>query len=130
MNNNPTLTYENVIETFIINFPELSEGIDKERHWLQDDEYGPLIYVFFGNVMHSFLMETISKMDNPELLNRIFNFFERMATSPDERVHDLLACEALEYLGDSKEILEKARKLMGEETLKLSHKVEISWGRE
>jgi hypothetical protein len=69
-------------------------------------------------------------MRHPQLLKRIFDFFERMALSPDNMVPELLTMETLEYLGDDKTILKKARKLMGRETLKLSHEIEKFWGRE
>jgi hypothetical protein len=53
-----------------------------------------------------------------------------MALSPDEQVTDLLGAGILERIGDDKELLKRARSLMGKKTLEGSHIVEKGWGRE
>ncbi len=125
------LTYENVIDEFLRSLPEFKGKAEEERKWW-DGEPGeePLRYIFFGNVLHGFLVQALRTMDNPDLLKRLFAFFERMALSPDEKVPELLTTGTLEYLGDDKVILQRARKLMGWVTLKLSHDIEKGLGRE
>jgi hypothetical protein len=125
------LTFENVVEQFLNEFPEFKEKAEEERdQWYPDPDEEPLQYVFFGTVVNEFLVEALKRKDNLLLLNRIFKFFEIMALSPDKKVPDLLTTETLEYLGDDKKVLIRARKLMGNKTLELSHSIEKFWGRE
>jgi hypothetical protein len=133
--NDKVLTYENIIDQFLEEFPEFKQKAEEEKEWWypefdEDENDEPLVGIFFANVLNGFLVEALRKLDNPELLICIFNFFERMALSPDELVPGILQAETLEYLGDDKLILERARKFMGTQTLKLSHEIEKNWGRE
>jgi hypothetical protein len=129
------LTYENIIDQFLKEFPEFKQKAEDEKEWWypehdEDENDEPLVVIFFANVLNQFLVEALRTLDDPELLIRIFNFFERMALSPDELIPGILQAETLEYLGDDKLILERARKFMGAQTLKLSHEIEKNWGRE
>ena len=126
-----TLTYGNVIEEFLESFPEYREKAEEERSWWHGDVgEEPLVYIFFGNVLNESLVEELRATEHPRLLKRIFDFFERMALSPDKKVPELLTMEILEYLGDDKARLKRARKMMGRKTLKLSHEIEKFLGRE
>jgi hypothetical protein len=89
-----------------------------------------LQHVFFGDVLNKFLIKELDTMKKESLLERIFRFLEAMATCEDEDVRGVLTATVLERLGDDKEILKHARSLMGKETLRFSHEVEKSWGRE
>ena len=69
-------------------------------------------------------------MNNPQLLGRLFDFMEKMASSADLNINNLLTDNVLEIIGDDKLLLARARKMMGPKTLELSHEIEKSWGRE
>ncbi|MFC2063104.1 hypothetical protein ACFLS8_04090 [Chloroflexota bacterium] len=69
-------------------------------------------------------------MKNENLLKRVFSFLELMAISKYWDVRDVLSATILENLGDDRAVLIRARPLMGNKTLKLSHQVERFWGRE
>jgi hypothetical protein len=125
------MKYDNIIKEFIASFPEIERLSNQEiLKWKDEESPEPPAHVFFGNVLNLFLVEELKIMKNNSLLERIFHFLELMATSGNEDVRGILTATVLEYLGDDKEILTKARSLMGKETLKLSHEVEKTWGRE
>lgn len=129
------LTYENVIDNFLEAFPEFREKAEEEKEWWQpepeeDEEPYTLPHIFLGNVLNAFLVQELRAMKNLEILKRLFSFFERMALSTDEDVPGLLTAGTLEYLGDDRLVLKRARKLMGNKTLSLSHEIEKIWGRE
>jgi hypothetical protein len=126
------LTYKNLIDKFVDNFPEFKKKAeDEKRWWWNDDNEEPMLHIFFGDILNPFLTDkALIKMDDLRLLKRIFGFMEIMAKSEDEDVKGVLTATILERLGDDKKILKNARSLMGGETLKLSHAVEKGWGRE
>jgi hypothetical protein len=126
-----SLTHENLIPSFLADFPQFREMAEKEKKWWWNkDNDGPMSHIFFGNILNPFLVKQLSTFKNKRLLYRIFNFLELMANSKDEDVVGVLYATILEYLGDDKKILKRARFLMGEKSLELSHKVERGWGRE
>ncbi len=121
------LTFENVIEEFIDTFPEFRE---QARLELESSPDMLLPYVFIANIVNSFLsMELAKDIRNEPLLNRVFSFFERMATSPDKRVYELLGTGITEVLGDDATRLRRARMYMGPSTRKNSDEMEKYWGR-
>jgi hypothetical protein len=125
-----TLTYDNLIPVFLNEFPEFRETAEEHRDdWQEDEEQDTQVHVFFGYINKP-IVELLSANKNKRLLSGLFDFFELMANSKDEEVIGVLYATILEYLGDDKKILKKARSLMGEKSLELSHKVEKSWGRE
>jgi hypothetical protein len=123
------MRYETLIKELTNSFPEMKELINEELE--REASFNePLPHVFFGYVFNPFILEELASMRNKELLKRMFKFLELMAISKDKDVKGVLTATILERLGDDKNILERARKLMGKETSKLSHQVERSWGRE
>jgi hypothetical protein len=128
------LTYENLIEQFLKDFPEFNEKAKETREeWVSDmwDEEEILTGVFFASVLVPYLMrEGLVKLDNQQLLDRLFAFMEKMALSIDPVVPELLEAEILEMIGDDKSLLNLAREFMGEKTLEHSHHIERSLGRE
>jgi hypothetical protein len=124
------MKYETLIDEALGKFPEIRDLAQQKPYWQGNDEHDPLVHVFFGDVLNRFLIEQLSLMKNVGLLQRIFEFMESMAVSEDKSVRDLLSTGMLEVLGDDKHILERARTLMGSNTLRMSHEIEKSWGRE
>ena len=125
------MNYETLNYELIKSIPELEKAAKKEfDRWKEGEEEEPPQHVFFGYVLNPFLLEKLTTMENPDLLNRVFEFLETMALSGDEDVVGVLTATVLERIGDDKMLLERARPLMGENTLRMSHEVERSWGRE
>jgi hypothetical protein len=122
------MIYKNLISNLIKAIPEIKGMYEDEMEWWGQDN--PLPHIIFGDVFNPFIKKQMIEMKNSELLNRIFLFLEQMANSDDEDVKGVLIATVLEWIGDDKDILEKARKLMGKKTLILSHITEKGWGRE
>jgi hypothetical protein len=124
------LTYDNIIDKFLEAFPELKEtAADTMEKWHSEPDGEPLRYVFTAYVINRILFRELATMKNTVFLKRIFQFFERMASSTDDEVRDLLAYGTLEHFGDDETVLKNARSLMGVNTLLLSHESETNWGK-
>jgi hypothetical protein len=125
------ITYDSSIAEFLKEFPEASEKAEAEKKsWGSDEEQDELKYVFFGIVVNYLTINALKANDNPQLLSRLFRFFEAMAASSETEVINLLKWGILEVIGDDKQILKRARSLMGQKTLLLSQDTERHWGRE
>ncbi|AFM41481.1 hypothetical protein Desaci_2539 [Desulfosporosinus acidiphilus SJ4] len=79
--------------------------------------------------MNSFVVNLLKSHGNEELKNRIFSFYEGMATSDDDDIRNVLQVTLLEYLGDDKEILNTAYRYMGIYTKRQSDEIERFLGR-
>ena len=115
-------------------FPELEPRItDALKH-----ELGEFPHSLFENVLSSFLREyfethIFSKTDTrrqkkaavksaePSVI-RVFEFYEELAVSDDEKVRNLLQISLLEPLYDSKRSYAGSRLFMGDKTLELFEK--------
>jgi hypothetical protein len=86
-----------------------------------------LPHVFLGDCND--LVIKLIKEGNPPILERLFNFYERMAIDGDEDVKNVLTVSILEVLGDDRKVLNIAYKYMGKETRKASDDIEKFWGR-
>jgi hypothetical protein len=120
------MKYNSLVTEFIKFFPEFeAESKNFLKNW--EDEELP-VHVFFENILTNFLVrDGLVKMENLELLKRIFEFMENMANSEDKYVQEVLTDSILASFGgdENKNIRENARKLMGKETLILSYIVQI-----
>jgi hypothetical protein len=86
-----------------------------------------LPHVFFGDC-NDFVIKLI-KEEDPQILERIYNFYERMATNGDGDVRNVLTVTILAYQGDDSKVLNIAYKYMGIETRILSDAIEKFLGR-
>lgn len=121
------MEYCNLSKELIICIPELRDMYEQELElWDGED---PGAHNIFGDILNPFLIEALHKNENEELLKKVFAFLERMATSNDSLVQEVLGCTVLERIGDDKAILKKAKKYMKEETNKISEEIEEGWGR-
>ena len=124
------LTYSNLIELFLEEFPEFQKKADEEKDYWHGDDQQARVHVFFNYILIPFLaQEALVKGENTALLDRIFTFLEKMATSKDDRVRAVLGTAILENLGDDKRILRRTRKIMLPKTLKISKEIESGFGR-
>ncbi|MEG0775796.1 hypothetical protein [Clostridium sp.] len=121
------MRYCNLSEELIKHIPELQYIYQQELDlWDGED---PGAHNIFGDVLNPFLIELLKKNAKVELLEKVFVFLGRMATSNDLLVQEVLACTVLERIGDDKVILTKAKEYMNEETRKISDEIEKGWGR-
>lgn len=78
-------------------------------------------YPIFEDVVQKFLLNALnSNQADALLLERLFNFFEKMATSGDRGVTDLLGIAILEPLVYRPALYQKARRYMGGKTMEFS----------
>lgn len=119
------LSYTKVVDELLTVIPELKPHFEEECKWW--DEI--LQHIVFGDVVVPFVLELLSGESEQKTLERMFAFFERMATSSDDMVSELLGVSVLEQLGDDPDILSKAVRYMGSSTRELSNAVEKGLGR-
>lgn len=128
MNRNLVLRYEQLIERLLEVVPDLRKAYDEELAWYGGEVPGP--HIAFGDLLDPLILNLLRQGTDDDTLKRVFTLLEEMATSSDVRTQEVVAYTVLERLGDDREILEKARCLMGPATLALPHEVEHFWGRE
>jgi hypothetical protein len=121
-----SLIRENAGEELVAAVPELRSGYEGTLFWWGGEEPG--LHLLFGEVVNPYLMRELKTRDSGDDLKRIFDFLERMATTDDE-LANVVAVTVCERLGDEQEVLARARRLMGPDTLILSEEVERFWGR-
>lgn len=111
-------------------FPGIAADLQKLRDRWGEEEPG--LHNVVSDVLEPYIERAVDSGD-PYQLRRACVFMERMATSPDENLPNALQVSLLEVLGDDRERLERARRVMrrwSPSTLALSHEIERSWGRE
>lgn len=121
------MNYDCLIDELLKAVPEIKPDYEKEMEWWGEEQPGP--HNIFGDVLNPFVRSLLSKQGEEELLVKIFDFFERMAACEDIMVQEVLGCTVLEFIGDDKTLLEKAKKYMGKRTLQMSYEIERGLGR-
>jgi len=119
MTTNESLTYEQAVEELGRSIPDLQEACEREREWWGTETPGP--HVFYHAVFVPYLEERLARDDDTVAtsLRRVFGFVERLATSTDDRLRDLVGvtiCKPL--LGDHVR-LGRAKSYMGPATLRI-----------
>ena len=121
------MNYDSLIDELLEIIPEIKPEYKKELEWWGAEQPGP--HNIFGDVLNPFIKSILKKQDEEGLLIKLFYFLEKMATCEDIMVQEVLGCTVLEYIGDDKTLLEKAKKYMGKETLKICLEIEQGLGR-
>lgn len=102
--------------------PELQGRYEQRLSWWQGPE-SPGQYIVFGFVVKPALWELLSSGNDPTLLKRMFRFFERMATSSDTEVVNLLQVGIFESLVAERDRLTTAWGFMGETTKGVARRI-------
>jgi hypothetical protein len=119
------ITFENMAERLIEEFPELTEKYRSVVDWWGEEVPGP--HIIFGDVLNPYIITLIDSGRDDEKLKDIFKFLESLASHDDKRVQEVVmmtVCERLEY---DKKLLTKARKYMGPTTRRFSEEIERFW---
>ena len=122
------MSINKIVELFLLKNPSLKQMFDtmKKKYYVADDAG---TYVVWGLGVMSCVLELLQDpIHNKALLQRIFDFFEEMATTEEEEVRELLMYSTLETLDDDKEVLKIALSFMGNETKKLLYRVQAFLG--
>ncbi|WP_391557912.1 hypothetical protein [Robertmurraya sp.] len=128
------LTYNNIVQEMLKIIPQLQPLYDKELEELWQEEGLILPHIAFGDILNPFLISLLQKpqeltKDDEKLLSKIFNFLENMALSEDVKIQEVVSVTVMARIGDDISILKNALKYMGNETKKLSRKIEEYYGR-
>lgn len=118
---------QNLIQQLLHTFPELTSSYNEYMEWWDGEDPG--LHNLMGDVLGPYMRESLELDTDPKLIKRIFAFLERMATSPDEAVVNVLMVTLLERLGDDKKLLERAYAYMSPYTREASDEIEQYWGR-
>jgi hypothetical protein len=121
------LSSENVGEALVVAVPELRSAYDAELAWWGGDDPGD--HNLFANVVNPYLWDALQQRESGDDLDRLFAFIERMAVE-DESLAGVVQVTICERLGDDRQVLAHARRLMGPETLRHSVWIERFWCRE
>jgi hypothetical protein len=108
--------YDNLNSLLLEEFPFL-----KERRYAVKiggfEGWSPGPYVVFGSVFNHYLREMVKS--SSEAQRQVGDFLERMATSNDARIEELLTIEVLPTFLESQEILDKCWPCLGEKTRRI-----------
>ena len=117
------ISYPEVLTELLSALPEIRPRYEKDAWLLSDWQGAPTLYSVFGLVLKPFLTEALDLNKDSSLLTRIFEFLERMASSRDTEVINLLGVGIFEDLVCHPNQLATAWKYMGPETRKIARKI-------
>ncbi|BCZ47995.1 hypothetical protein psyc5s11_40620 [Clostridium gelidum] len=123
MNDKSQFINNNTVEIKLLKeIPEIKPFYYKKLEMYHSEE--PQRHIIFEDVLNPYLVNLIKIDEDRELISRIFNFLEKIATSYYNEVQDVLR-----YLGYDMTILSKSQKYMGKETKKITHDIEKVLGK-
>ena len=113
------MDYSNVREKLFAEFPEFKQAASEMFSFTFDMESGdheemPGSYLVFEDVVKGKMFELLASRIDDAFLQRVFDFFEAMASTEDVNVsRDLLGIAIIEPLVYRKADLERAWRFMG-----------------
>jgi hypothetical protein len=107
-------SYREVPDRMLEFLPELSLRLEECYSAWSPDQPGPVNV--FDEVFDPFLVESLRRDRDPDLLNRAFAFLESLARSTDVDVAGLVSCPTAESLITEPSLLDRALELAGPET--------------
>jgi hypothetical protein len=110
------MTYAEVHTQLLGALPELQERYDNQASLLADRQGRPGQYLVIEFVLNPLLRETLGLDTDPALLTRIFEFLERMASSRNTEVANVLQVGIFENLVGYPDRFSAAWTYMGPET--------------
>lgn len=116
------LRYPEVHSSLLVALPEIREEY-KKKAWLVEGEGDPRQYLVIELVLNPVLRELLDTNRDRTLLGRIFEFLERMATSSDPEVVNLLGVGVFERMVNEPTRISVAWRHMGVESRKLARRV-------
>lgn len=118
----------NVVEyakIFIREFPEYNETLNEHMKC-----YGELLgHVFFGDIINKQLFELLKYDRDEERSHALLNFIDEFYLQGDEDCKNIAVVTILEYLGDDRDVLEKAFKYLNRDLVEEAMLNEKAWGR-
>ena len=111
------MTYKTIIPIVLRMFPDLPEtspeDLKEELEFCTVQTIDDLLpYCFLEARMGDYMRALIPKNEDKHRIEKLFDFFEQMATCQDQNVRDLLKVGFLEQLWASADLLNTAYKYM------------------
>ena len=95
-------SYPEIVDTLLKEFPEISEQYAEEITWIKDtfqNQTSKGQTVYFDRCFCDYVGRLlVSKKQDNMKIEKVFTFLEKMATSDDGEVRNLLQVTVLEYL--------------------------------
>jgi len=115
------MNYETINSALMHKFPELAPRFEEQFNaWNSKDIPA---HCFLGDSLNVYLVELLRKNHDKNQIKKIFEFYECLAYSEDERVRDLLQVTLLEYLWDEKVVYENALQYMLPKTFQINSSI-------
>jgi hypothetical protein len=110
-----TTKYFEMIPLLLERIPELRVQYGKELEWWGGEHPGP--HVVYGDLLNPLLVELLNRNGDEALLRRVFSLLEELSKSEEDGVKDVVGVTVIQYLLGERDLIEKARRYMGPETL-------------
>ena len=119
------MTYEIMNTILVERLPEVKDAVRKETsHWKYEEVPSHVLYEVALN-QSGFMYGLLLEDSNKSLIEKVFVFFEEMASCDDREVRNLLQVSILEYLWGDFQVLSRAHKYMHPKTRILSDELQI-----
>jgi len=115
------VNYDTINDILIRRFPELSSLFQEQFEFWNGEEIPP--HCFYGDVLNHYVTELLRENKNPQQIDKIFNFYEELASSDCWEIRNILQVTLLEYLWDEKPVYRNALKNMKPNTLILNNEI-------
>ena len=116
-------SYPEIVDTLLKEFPEISEQYAEEITWIKDtfqNQTSKGQTVYFDRCFCDYVGRLlVSKKQDNMKIEKVFTFLEKMATSDDGEVRNLLQVTVLEYLRSWYLLQNESEKFMLSETKKM-----------
>lgn len=118
-------TYENANNLILEYVPEVTSAAEKEKEWWGDEKIPET--VFYEDVLGPYVREILREDKNIPAIKRVFDFYEKMATSEDKNFRNLVQVCMLEPLWGDKVLYLNALKYMHSNTRVLFDELHTSF---
>lgn len=104
------ITYDDMAERLIEEFPELKVRYNSELEWWRDEQPGP--HIVYGDIFVPYLRSRLKAKDKG-FLQRAFRFLEELSKSGDTRIQEVIAFSVCEPLAGDAVAVEAAQPYIG-----------------
>lgn len=116
--------YEDLTPHLILKyFPELKEKVGRQIAFWETEEIPP--HCLYGDTFDLYLSVLLHYYQEIDMIQRIFDFYEYLATEGDKEVKNLVEVTLLEYIWDYPHIYQRALLFMGENTRTLNKNISL-----
>lgn len=95
------MTSQELNENLLSNFPELKEKFEEETSWQEGIETGS--FVVFEDVFMPFVKDSV-KNNSKDIINKIFDYIEKLSFSNDGYVQNVLYVAILENIASFEDV--------------------------